>query len=308
MIKNILINFPTNIGDVILTFPAVDLIRASYPQGKITAIASPHTFDLLSRYTSVDEVVLYDKHWKVSEKSKFCRQLRGRYDLMIDFKHSLLPLILRVKQHTPLIRLKKTCLHSKDRNISLVSSFIKVTESPRGKILIKERDKERLEALKLKPSLFVSTYSRSFLKTYPPNKLKEVLKSILPEYPVVLIGSKESVSYYRGVNLMEGVIDLSGKTTLADVYYLMANYAKATLCVDSSLLHLASYLDLRTVALFGPTDERRYGPFSRNCRVIINQNAPCRPCGKAECYNNYVCMKGIEPSSVVEALRIMLEK
>ncbi len=307
MIKNILINFPTNIGDVILTFPAVDLIRASYPQSQIAAIASSYTHDFLSRYSSIDNVFVYDKHWSIKDKRKFCGDLRGRYDLMIDFKHSLLPLILGIKKHTPLIRLGKMPLHNKDKNISLVSSFLKVDKASRGEIILDDREKMHIESFELKPSICVSTYSRSHIKIYPQDKLKEVLKHILPEYSVILLGSKESASYYKGISLMEGVIDLSGRTTLAEVYYLMAHYCQAILCVDSSLLHLASYLNLKIVALFGPTNENYYGPFSQCYRVITNGSVECRPCGKAECYRNCECMKEIESKKVIEALRTMIK-
>jgi len=307
MIKKILINFPTNIGDIILTFPAIDLIRASYPQSQMTAIASSYTHDFLSRYSPIDDVVVYDKHWPIKDKRKFCGKLKGGYDLMIDFKHSLLPFILRIKKHTPLIRLGKMPLHNKDKNISLVSSFLKVHKAPRGEIVLKNKEKMHMESLELKPSIFVSTYSRSRIKVYPQDKLREILKHFLPEYSVVLLGDKKSSSYYKGISLMEGVVDLSGETTLAEVYYLMVHYCQAILCVDSSLLHLASYLNLKIVALFGPTDENCYGPFSQDYRVITNDSIECRPCNKAECCRNCECMKEIESRKVIEALRMMLK-
>ena len=46
-IENILINFPTNLGDVILTLPAFDLIKENYPSSKITAIISPGVQDFI---------------------------------------------------------------------------------------------------------------------------------------------------------------------------------------------------------------------------------------------------------------------
>ena len=53
MNTNIIVNFPTNFGDAVLVFPAVDRLKATYPSSMITAIVSPKTKDLIERHNSV---------------------------------------------------------------------------------------------------------------------------------------------------------------------------------------------------------------------------------------------------------------
>ena len=72
MIKDILINFPTNIGDTIIALPSLDRIKGSYPQAKITAIGSYQTNLFLKRHNFIDRVVIFDKHWPIRNKISFC--------------------------------------------------------------------------------------------------------------------------------------------------------------------------------------------------------------------------------------------
>ncbi|MCF7895204.1 MAG: hypothetical protein K9L69_03600, partial [Candidatus Omnitrophica bacterium] len=91
-IKKIIINFPTNIGDAILALPALDRIKTNFTEARITAIVSPKTKKFFSKNNFIDQVVLFDKRWRAREKVRFCLNLRKQFDLMIDFKNSMLPI------------------------------------------------------------------------------------------------------------------------------------------------------------------------------------------------------------------------
>ncbi len=52
-------------------------------------------------------------------------------------------------------------------------------------------------------------------------------------------------------------------------------------CNDGGLLHLANALGIRTVSIFGPVDEKVYGPYGKETpREVLTENVPCRPCYK----------------------------
>ena len=63
-------------------------------------------------------------------------------------------------------------------------------------------------------------------------------------------------------------------------------------------MHLAVALGKDVVALFGPADPKRTGPFIGK---VIQKNLPCVPCNKRNC-KDPICMKEITPEDVIKRL------
>ena len=305
MVKSIFVNFPTNIGDTILSFPAFDKICACYPNAKFTAIASPKTKDFILRHAFIDEVVVYNKNMSLRQKIRFFRSLHGKYEMAVDFKHSLLPLLLGVKKHTPLLRRISKTLHA----IKAYDSHVeKLTDSGKNKafseFLVTDQERRKLDSLRIGGSICIATSSKSSLKEYPYSNLKKVVEMLSQKGKVALLGDSESKKYYKDIGEIPGVTDLSGKTSLLDVYYILSRHASACILVDSSILHLASYLDVPILALFGPTGVDRFGPWSKRYKVLTRASLPCRPCNKPECIFGHECMD-IAPKKVVEEVLLL---
>ena len=75
--------------------------------------------------------------------------------------------------------------------------------------------------------------------------------------------------------------------------------AKLVICNDSGLLHIASYLDLPLLAIFGPTDENKTGPYSKVC-AVARKNMLCSPCVADDCKNNWCCMRALSAQHVID--------
>ena len=75
MVKNIIINFPSNIGDTFLGLPTLDKLKSNYPNSKIDAISSPKTNDFIIRHNFINKVILFDKSWPLRQKRKFAFSL-----------------------------------------------------------------------------------------------------------------------------------------------------------------------------------------------------------------------------------------
>jgi len=55
--------------------------------------------------------------------------------------------------------------------------------------------------------------------------------------------------------------------------------SKFLLCNDGGLMHLAHSLGVKTVSIFGPVDEKVYGPYGDSTQhAVVTENVPCRPC------------------------------
>ncbi|MBM3251204.1 MAG: glycosyltransferase family 9 protein [Candidatus Omnitrophica bacterium] len=80
---------------------------------------------------------------------------------------------------------------------------------------------------------------------------------------------------------------------------------------DTGPLRFADALDKKILAIFGPVDEKVYGPYPADKKkVVITKNLPCRPCYKkfrmSECLRDRECLKSISVDEVFAAVRRLL--
>ncbi|MFA5181692.1 MAG: lipopolysaccharide heptosyltransferase II [Syntrophales bacterium] len=121
--------------------------------------------------------------------------------------------------------------------------------------------------------------------------------------PVVITSSAHERPYAESI-LKEvktaKVVDLSGQTTLRDLACL---YRQAALVVttDSGPMHIAAAVGTPVVALFGPTDPRRTGPYGHG-HTVISKALPCSPCFLKLCPTRG-CMEGITVEDVMEGVK-----
>jgi ADP-heptose:LPS heptosyltransferase len=106
--------------------------------------------------------------------------------------------------------------------------------------------------------------------------------------------------------LAESVVAASGgsavrsfPTTLLD-YVEIARRARLVVAADTGPLHLACAVGTPVVALFGPTDPARNGPFARE-DVVIRRTPPCAPCYSRTCVRHAGVMSGIGVAEVLAA-------
>jgi len=81
----------------------------------------------------------------------------------------------------------------------------------------------------------------------------------------------------------------------------------ALLCNDGGLLHLANALGVPTVSVFGPVDERVYGPYGTDTRhAVVTEPVPCRPCYRdfrfPPCAHERRCLDLLPAEKVLRAL------
>lgn len=78
---------------------------------------------------------------------------------------------------------------------------------------------------------------------------------------------------------------------------------------DSGVSHLAAFLGLSTVAVFGPTDPRRWRPVGPKVAVVQGVLDACRPCFETERENceTAACLSGISPERVLCELKALMD-
>lgn len=310
----VLIILPSNLGDVLLCLPAIDLLRAKFKNAKITCVVSFRTKSFIENLSSVDEYVIYLKDWPWYYKWRFVKFLRGKYEAILDFKHTAIPLFIKAKITSPFIRYPSKRISKKDEylNLTLKTFRIKREKVPISEILIKEERKKYFEKIIKPDSIFISPGANSEMKRYPVRNFRFIIENLLQNnFRIVLIGSPKEVEFSKtlsaGLSAGENLIDLTGKTEFEELAYIFKNYARILLCCDSAPLHLASYLDIPTVAIFGPTDPLKYGPYSSKKAIVRNQKLKCLGCMESQCRSSLECMELLSPQEVLNVFYSLLK-
>jgi lipopolysaccharide heptosyltransferase II len=100
--------------------------------------------------------------------------------------------------------------------------------------------------------------------------------------------------------------NLIGKTTLAE---LMDRLSECSLVLtnDTGTMHLAAFLGVPVVAIFGSTEPRLTGPLGAGHQVLRHQ-VECSPCFQRECPLDLRCMQAVTEEETVRAIYCALAR
>jgi len=339
---NILIVKLSAIGDVIHTLPSLAALRKLYPEAHITWVVEEAAAGLVNNHPLLDAVLISRrKSWikylgkgefsrPLREMRAFLRELRKRpYDLVIDFhgllKSALIVLLSGGKRklgYDSMQELSGLFYNEKipeDMNKHAVDRYLDFPRHLGAKIAkaqfilpsdnaAQARIQSLLEKYHLENKKFIAVNPVAYWETKLWNDekfagLADLIKTKL-NMEVVFTGSEKRSIEKITTRMQEKAVNLAGETTLPELAYL---YQKALLLVttDSGPMHLAAAVGTPVVALFGPTDPQRTGPYGDG-HVIIRADLPCSPCLLKKCPTTK-CMQDILPEQVMAAIKGKLE-
>lgn len=331
-IKKILFVTLSNIGDVILTLPALDFLRASFPQASISVIVGPRTKQIFENNPLISQVTVFDKHVRLREKWKLLKKLKNEhFDLVVDLRNSFFGVFLgRGKDKIRFSFVKKQMLHMRYKHLLKLATIIQDstgfllrnalsdlrTGSLNKSLHINPQDSDYIRKIlaenNIKDSddlIVVASGSRSHIKRWPKERFAQLIPLLIKDFgaKICLVGDKDDVgtNEYIKDSVKGEVIDLTNKTTLAELAYLLTK-AKLLITNDSATLHLGSYLNVPILAIFGPTDEIKYGPWS-GMQAVMKKDISCRPCEKAQCrFGHLKCISLIKVEDVLRQAALLL--
>jgi heptosyltransferase-1 len=138
-------------------------------------------------------------------------------------------------------------------------------------------------------------------KLYPPELWGQVAKGLVEMRlaPVVLWGPGEMELADAVVHASGGTAKRAPETSILELAAL-ARISRLFLAADTGPLHIAGAMGTPIVALFGPTDPARNGPWGEGDEVV-RKIPTCAPCHKRNCEIHHEIMKKIQVSTVLEA-------
>ncbi|MFH1360925.1 MAG: lipopolysaccharide heptosyltransferase II [Candidatus Omnitrophota bacterium] len=118
-------------------------------------------------------------------------------------------------------------------------------------------------------------------KQWSMSKFAELGDQCVKEFSakIILMGSQEEERLCRFVadNMHHEAIQCAGKATIPQTLALLAKCCLA-IVNDGGPLHMAVAMKVPTVSIFGPVDERVYGPYPKDNHVVVTHPIACHPC------------------------------
>ena len=144
-------------------------------------------------------------------------------------------------------------------------------------------------------------------KRWPAESYAELVRLLAaanPDLNFVILGDAEDCSLgevIAGVNDAR-CLDLTGKVSLPEMVEWI-RLSKLMVTNDTGPMHIAAALGTPVVALFGPTEPRRTGPY-RQLEHVVRIDLPCAPCMSPRC--RYVkpleCLRAIQPAAILDVV------
>ncbi len=335
--KKILVMRYRFIGDTVLTVPFLRNLREAYPAARIDLMIEPFSGQVLEGCPYVDRVIPFEfrtihTYSSRSRRSKaagmfhYWKLIKAEgYDAAFVLKRSLSSALLvraagvprrigfdtegrgllltdpvryRHDQHE--VENFLDCLRAVD--VPIRSTSLELWPSPENEKKIRTLLSDagwKADHLKI----VVHAVASLPAKQWPLERFAEVMKKLKEKHHArfVYTGSSEDAVLYQEIEKRGpfGGLNLCGVTS---VYENISLYRAADLFfgVDSGPMHVAAAVGAPVVALFGPTDERKWGPWGEG-HTIITRRLSCAPCKPHKCRDNE-CMKQIGVDEALDAV------
>ena len=140
-------------------------------------------------------------------------------------------------------------------------------------------------------------------KRWPVENYAELVRRLASTYPhfqFVILGDEADRESGAAISRVDPqrCLDLTGKISLPEMVEWV-RLSELMIANDTGPMHVAAALGRPLLAIFGPTEPRRTGPY-RQPGGVVQVNLPCVPCMKSRCsYSKPLeCLRAISPAAL----------
>lgn len=315
-VARILVITLSNVGDIILTTPVIATLRKEFPSARIDVMTGPRGREIFDKDPDVFKLIIYDKHLPISAKRRLQLKLKKlRYDLVVDLRNTVFPLLISPRYRTATAqRFPSGVIHSIDKHLYRLRA-IGITDTVRqSHIYIPKEDEDYIDGLVKAeglsgPIVLMNPGAKSHLKRWKSEYFAAVADSLARNCgaEIMATGLGEDAAIVEDVigRMKEKCRNFTGRTNIRQLAALLKR-SRLLITNDSAPLHLGCAVGAKVLALFGPTDPKKYGP-TGEFDYVVSRKLHCSPCEKAVCAYNYECLGSIGPDEVIDAARMMIE-
>jgi len=324
----ILIIGPSNVGDAILTSPVIQELSTRYAQAHVTLAVGERAKALFVEDPRIHTLVDLDRFASPTGRLTLAFALfRHRPQIVVDLRHTLYPILLKPLGAFRYLRQPpKTLVHLRDRyrwklraqvpDLARRERMSGEAQTPDGPpVWWSAKDAAHVDSLWRRWRLdgaqrvvVICPGARSHIKRWTPDGMARVADQLIEgsHAHIILSGEPDEKPVVEEIlgRMRHHAHSAVGLTTIRQLGVLMRR-AGLVITNDSASLHLASALQVPTVAIFGPTDAGKYGPTSPRSRTI-RRRLFCAPCEQPLCRFSHECMRFISPEEVYRAAEELL--
>jgi lipopolysaccharide heptosyltransferase II len=323
-INTILLIRPGGIGDAVHLIPAINAIKAAYPDAVIDILAEKRNSAIFSLSPHIHHIFHYDR------PAELFRALRTTYDVVIDTEqwHRLSAVVARMTRAPVLIGYgtnKRSRLfthptaysqddYESDSFFRLLAPLgIEPCEISVPFLTVPREAAGRVDTLrgKIKEKAFVTVFPGASIpeRRWGADKFGKVAEMLaVLGVAVVVVGGKEDTGQGEAIVANGAGLNLAGRTSLSETVAVIQRSA-LLLSGDSGVLHIAVGVGVPTVSLFGPGRAKKWAPRGER-HLVINKGLPCSPCTTfgttPPCPIAAQCMNDITADEVFNAVTVLL--
>jgi lipopolysaccharide heptosyltransferase II len=342
--KTLVIRF-SSIGDIVLSTPLLRVLRATFPKIQLDYVTRTEYAELVRHNQNVNLVYEYDVREGFEGLRRLKQKLRDEaYDTVVDIHGSLRSIFLRTGlgaqrvftidkrkyERFMLVHLKKNLYRSivsvADRYIEPLEA-IGVRSDGKGpelhipdEVLFGVSGKmATLQLHRFERTIGLCPTARHFTKRWPDDRFVALGVRFAREEDgkVLIFGGKDdrnlTSTIAARINAEAGAeraTDLSGQFSLLETAAAM-EYCDVVVTNDSGLMHIASAMHKKLVAVFGST-VREFGFFPYGGIVVERTGLGCRPCshiGRPSCPEGHLrCLKEIDVEEVYQRVHQLVHQ
>ena len=350
--RRILLAVTLRIGDVLLSTPLIRSLRLAWPHAEIDVLVLEHTEGVLLRNPDIHRVITVPARPGFWEHLRLIFSLFRRYDLALtpllgdrstlyawiagkmrigmqdgSKKHRWKKYFLsnwalydHIDTHTVLSNLRLADLLSIKRSYEVVVAWNASDENSVAEAFPFNTGAESFAVLHMSPKYSYKMWRRDgwieLARWFDKNGIRSVLTGS---------GDPDELAYVEEIfrSMPSGTVNMAGKLSLAESAYLIS-CANCYVGPDTALTHMAAALGTPTVALFGPSNPVKWGPWPKGYGedhnpykmkgtqrvgnvVLLQGEGDCVPCMEEGCDRHNAslsdCLQNLPAASVIIALQ-----
>ncbi len=340
MTQRLVVIAPNWLGDAVMALPALADVRRHFADAHLTVAARPSVAPMFTMVDGVNDVITLPGGGGLRALTGWKRNAEqlsaGAFDIAILFPNSFATAWTasragvrerwgyatdaRASLLTRAISKPQGEVHQREYYQALTTALGTDAGPPFARVrpdADKARQLLRDIGLDLDEPFVVfapgAAYGRA--KQWLPARFAELAGMIINDrgWNVIMVGAKADRDACEEIEArlprtgtrMNRLIDFCGKSDLPTLAGILSQ-AHAVVSNDSGAMHLAGAVGVKTIAIFGPTNERRTSPLaaaaSAPAPVVITHDVFCRPCMLRECPIDHRCMRGVAARDVLAAI------
>jgi len=328
-VETVLVEAPNWMGDVVMSLPVFDYLKAACPDARITALVKAPFGDVLRGNPHVDDVIEYSQETGLKglrDALQTVRRVRRRYFhaavlLPNSPRSALWALLARIPLRvgtrgqwrrwllTRSVAPRPVNMHQADHYVEVAAAIAEAPRPGPPRVVVRDADAAWAERFLTERGLNSSTpvvglnpgAAYGPAKRWPADRFAEVGRWLRDRYQahVVVFGSSHDAPVTGPIAEQIGhdVHDLAGRTTIGQLAALMAR-CRVVITNDTGPMHLAGAVGAKVVAIFGSTSPESTSP--SGTVTIVRRPCACAPCLLRECPTDFRCMTSITSDEVVE--------